>query len=278
MGFLNDILGPITSAISDVENAISEVVKLFGEAARFLEDLIKTILDVVEQIKHLFNLSKIEYLFIHPFKEAALTAISDIKKLTAIALKAGGLGSDILGDITDGAESSIRAVVEKVKDGMSDFEDATSRLIQKIKDEVKDISYDVFEGFHDVFNDIESYPSYLEDFGRAIEKMFKVTTQRAYHTAVEFDNAVEKKMIQTTHDITSFGNRSYQPLDKFKQTIETRIKSESDTLDLLVLIFVGLIIGTIIAVYMLTKSVSTVLYVIVFLVIIMIVVLIVELL
>jgi len=78
MGFLNDILGPITSAISSVETAISEVVKLFGEAARGLTDLIQTIKDVITQITQLFNLSKIEYLFIHPFKEAALTAISSV--------------------------------------------------------------------------------------------------------------------------------------------------------------------------------------------------------
>ena len=135
------------------------------------------------------------------------------------------------------AESSVRAVIAKVKEGMSEFEDATSRLIQKIKDEVKSISYDVFAGFDDIFNDIDSLPSYLEDFGKAIENMFQVTTQRAYHTAIEFDDAIEHKVMAATHNISAIGSRTYQPLDKFKQTVESRIKSESDTVDLLVLVF-----------------------------------------
>jgi len=276
MGLLGDILSRVKDVISDVETAVEQAVKLFGEVARFLEDVIRTIKQVIEEITTLFNLSKIEYMFIHPFKEAAFTALSDIKYLVSIAIRAGGEGKNILNDIIDGAEQSINAVVQKIKDGMSDFEDATSRLIQKIKDEAKNISYDVFASFDEAFNDIESFPSYLDDFGKAVEKMFRVEVRKTYKVVTEFDDVVEKSVVQTKHDIASIGERTFQPLDKFKQTIETRIRSEGSALDLLVLIFIGLIIGAVIGVYMITHSVSTVIFVVSFLVILMLIVLVVE--
>lgn len=278
MGLLDDILSPVKDVISDVETAVEQAIKLFGEVARFLEDIIRTIKQVIEEITTLFNLSKIEYMFIYPFKEAAFTALNDIKSLTDLAIRAGGEGKNLLDDIIGDAEQSISAVIQKIKDGMSDFEDATSRLIQKIKDEAKNISYDVFASFDEAFNDIESFPSYLDDFGKAVEKMFRIETRKTYKVITEFDDVVEKSIIKTKHDISSIGERTFQPLDKFKQTIESRIRSETSAFELLTLIFVGLIVGAVIGVYMITNSVSTVIFVVSFLIILMLIALVVELL
>lgn len=277
MGFIDDILGPIKEAISGVENVIEDVVKLFGEAVRFLENVIQTIKDVIEQIANLFNANKIEYMFIHPFKDAALTAIGDLDKLVSIALKAGGLGKDILGDIIDGVEDGVKDVVTGLKEGMLMFEHATSRLLRDIVEGIENIGYDVYAGFDAIFEDLKSFPSYLDDFGRKIEKLFEINAKKAYNTALEFDHTVERKVISTKHEITSTGDQVYESLDNFKNSIEARMKAESDSIDFLVILLLVLIVGAVIGVYMLTKSVNTVLLMLSMMVAIAIIVFVIEL-
>lgn len=277
MGFLDDILGPIKGVINDVENAVDEAVNLFGEVARFLMDVINTIKDVIRQISQLFNERKIEYMFIHPFKEAAFRALSDIKELVSLAVKAGGSGVELITEIADEAEYSIRAVIVKVKDGLTTFEDVTSRLIHDIKEEIRNIDFDISTSFAKLHSEIGSIPSYLDDFGSAVMNMFTVNTKKAYRTPIEFSNSLESRSIEPKHSITRAGTISYQPLDEFEKAMKARVKAESDALDIIVLVVVGLVFGAIIGVYMITNSVSTTVYVIVLLVIILAITFVVEL-
>lgn len=277
MGFLDDILSPIKSAINTLEEPVKEVVKLFGEAAQFIEDLINTIKNVITQIENLFNESKIEYMFLHPFKEAALTAIGDLERLTSIALSAGGDAKNMVDDIMIDIETPIIAVTQKLKDSFVDFETITATLIKNIKDEVDNISYGIFTEFDSLKADIEALPSYLDDFGRSIENMFEVRVKRAYKVGIEFDNAVERKVVSTTRDLRSDGEMIYKSLDSFKHSVETRLNAESKSLDLAILVVVALILGSIIGVYLLTKSISATLIVIVMLVVIILISLLVEL-
>lgn len=252
MGFLDAVLKPIESAVSSVENAVSEVVKLFGEAARFLEDIIKQMLDVISRIKRMFNESKIEYLFLHPFEQAALVAIGDLEKLSSIVIKAGA-PSNILNDI----EYPVRSVIEKSKTDLAFFEDAITRLIAGIKDDIEALGYDIHTEFDAIFNDISSIPSYLDDIKDSVANSFKVNESKAFNVITEFDNSIEAAILDAKAEVNVLGSKSTESLEGFRQSVVNRIESESSKLDLLIVIVVVLILGSIIGIYYITRSLTS---------------------
>lgn len=264
MGILDDIIAPIKDAINDVENAFREVEKLFGEVVKFVENIIQTIKDLITELANLFSLSKIEYMFIHPFKEAALKALADIESLMQIAIKAGaptGIGEDL--------EYPIKLALGNSKEAMDDLKNVTKRMILNIKTEIGDIEFGIFSDYDSVLEKLETFPDDLDSFGRAIKNMLYVKTTRAYSIVPEFDSIVKQDLISTRTNISHSGLISIDPLTTLKNQVSERLESESSKLDILSLIVLTLIGSAIAAIYVLTKQLDLVLYVLIFILVIL---------
>jgi hypothetical protein len=274
MGILDDIVSPIKDAISDLTVPVKAAENLFGEVIDFTEDIINEIKNMINELENLFNASSVEVLFLNPFKDAALSAIGSIEKLFTLISSVSGITAD---GLKDELMVPLQGAYDHMKSALSFFKDEMNSMITEIENGEEELKRGLYHEFTRIASAIEVLPSEISILAKRIERGFKVEAGKAFAIIPEFGEMAEKSGARAFATIKKTGEAAEVDFEEFEQNVKTRMKNESDNVDLYYLLALGLVVAVIAAVFMLTHSLILVQIIMAFIVIVLISYLIFEL-
>lgn len=267
MGILDGILSPIKDLISGLTHPIKTVENLFGETIEFTEDIVEGFIDMINEMENLFNASGMETLFIHPFEDAAMEAIGSIDKLFVLISSVSGIRAD---GLKDELMVPLKGAYDHMKSALSSFKEEMLALIEKIEDEEGELKRGLYHEFTRISSIIEVLPSEISVLSKRIEEGFKVEAGKAFAIIPEFGELAEKEGARAFGVVKRVGQTAEVDFEAFERDLQTRMKNESDNVDLYYLVAISLVIAIVASVFMLTHSIILVQLIMAFFVLVLI--------
>lgn len=273
MGILDAIISPIKDVINSLEKPIKTTESIFGEVIDFTEDLIKEIRDMITELTMLFNASKVETLFLSPFKSAALEAIGSVEDLFKILADVSEVSTD---GLKDELMTSINATYDHMRKSMFLFKDEMKSMIQQISDDEDTLKRGLYHEFRRIESAIEVIPMEISFLSKKVANEFKVEVNKAFGVIPEFGELAEKETKEVFMKVRRTGTTTRQTFENLEQSIHRRLENEMAQVDLFVILIILLIVFLIASIFFITKSMIVVKIIIYFILLTFVVYLIYE--
>jgi hypothetical protein len=264
MGIFDDIVSPVKNALDNivrgVEVPIDKVESIFGEVIRFTDQLVKDFLNMIEDLRTLFNATNVEIMFVSPFKEAALTAIGDVKKLYALIIQASAPLAD---GVKDDLMIPINAVYSRMRSGMRDMTMEIGKLLEGIEREGQRVSHNIYSDFNRVKASLEAFPIEISMLKNKIERQFKVVAEDAFNVLPDVPEMLEKEGANAFHAVKTSGQVISTDLTGFESALKRRFDNENAVLDFFYIVVLSAILVALVSVFMITKSISLIINIII---------------
>lgn len=231
------------------------VEHIFGEVTSFGDDLFKSIVDMIKEIKHLFSIQTIENMFTAPFKRAAVMAISEISKLFEVLSRADAPSID---GIKEKLEAPIKAVYAKMKDGINILIGGFNDIVERLKDGEISFIHDFKREVHSVIALSSGMLDDLASLKGRIAKKFEVLKGEAFSIEQRFAGHFTKASLSVEHSISASGQHSVSPFSSITASVKKRLDNEKAALQSASDFIVVLVIAALLGIFMITKSILVV--------------------
>lgn len=264
MGIFDDIVDPIKGAfqsiVKGVEIPIHVVESLFGQVIHFTEELIHEFLNMIEDLRNLFNASNIETIFITPFKDAALDTVGDVRKLYALIVQASAPVAD---GVKDDLMVPINAVYSTMKSGMMDMTSKLGDLLAKIEEEGQKVAHSIWSDFNRVKASLEAFPVELGILKRKIVEEFKAVTADAFGVLPDVPEMLEHAGASAFHVVKKRGEVIGADFTNFEASAKKRFENENAVIDLFYIVMIGAVLVALVSIFMITKSMALIMTIVI---------------
>jgi hypothetical protein len=264
MGILDSIVSPIKSVISDLTVPVKSAERLFGEVINFTEDIIKAIKDMISEMESLFNASKVENLFVSPFKEAALVAVGSIDKLFKLMIDVSEISTDGVKELLI---DPIRDAYNFMTSSLGVFRNELGNMVNNIEDDLSSLRLGLYHEFRRIDTLVEQLKQETDVISRKIENEFRVEIRKASGDVYEFGTLAGKESENTFAKVRRTGEATRESFENLESSIKRRLAAESAQVDLLYFVLFAMIFLLIAGVFIITQSIIVIKIIIVALVI-----------
>lgn len=255
IGIFDDIVAPLKGLINDIQKPVDAVESIFGEIVQVTEQFIQQIMSMIESMRNLFNAQGVEVIFLYPFKDAALSALSSIDKLYQLMISVGA-------PIIEGTESTIMDPIDAVYASMRTAASAVlvtvSNIVTQIKDDFESMGHVIQGDFARLKALIDSMPVEIRILGRKIREELQVIGEDAFSVAMEVPDMSAKTGNLAFSSVRKVGTVVEADFTSLEASLKRRFANENAALDLLYLVIICGIIAVIVGVFMITHSIRVV--------------------
>jgi len=250
MGLLDSILSPIKDVIKNLDPPLNLVMKVFGEVIKFTEEIINMIEGMIRDIEDMFNASKVESIFLYPFKEAALVAVGSVEKIF-----------ELLKDLIPSPNGYKEFILSPLEDAYSIAKKSTKALYDeglKIIDYIEKKIYSNFSivknHFETVGATLDTFPSELLSIGEKIKRNFEIEVEKLFHIVPEFAGYVKNEADELSHRVENRITTSVESFKGVEDNLKARFLSEHYAIDFFLIIIFVLFLALLGGVYYVTRS------------------------
>lgn len=254
MGLIDTILGPLKEVTNGITKSVKFVEKIFGEAVELVEEVIDAIEAMIKDIENLFNASKIEKIFFHPFNSAALAAVGSVTLildlLSDIAPTADGFKDFLIEPIDEAYKVMKKSVINLKNEGqdiIAKIEGVDYKLISTVENR--------FETFSIIF---ASFPDDFAEISSKIKNEFEVKGEKLFNVVPEFGGYVKKESMEVEQKISNNINTDVESFKNIERTMKTRFANENYSADLIPVIMFVVFFAALAIIYYVTKSLISV--------------------
>lgn len=258
MGILDSILSPIRHVISGlespvhaVEEVLSDAEHVFGEVISFTEDLIREFRSMITDLESLFHASKVEKLFLSPFKEAAFLAVGSIEKLFDLMVEVSDISADGVKDLI---MDPVKDAYGFMKKSLEFFKDEMKNMIDDIEDAAAALKRGLLHEFKRIESVIELLPTELKIISRRIKEEFEVSIQKAGGEIFEFGEFAEREVKTAAGKVTKRGEATRDTFESIEKSVKNRLAAESAQVDFVAFAVIGLLLALVAGIFMVTQS------------------------
>lgn len=257
MGIFEDIVSPVENAfksiVKGVEVPIHVIESIFGTVIKVTEEFITSVLNMIEDLRNLFNASNVEILFLSPFKDAALSVVGSVDKLYNLITQASAPTAE---GVKEELMVPINAVYSKMKSGMNDMVGKLGNLLTRLQTEGQRVMHSIMEDFHRIKALLETFPVEIGILKRKIASEIKVVGADAFSIVQDIPEMIERDGANAFHAVKKKGDVVGADFTNFESSLKRRFTNENAALDLFYLVLIGGIIAVFIAIFMVTKSIA----------------------
>jgi hypothetical protein len=246
--------------INGLEKPVEVVEKVFGEVIQITEEIIKSILNMIEEMRNLFNARGVETMFLNPFKEAALSALSSIDKLYQLIVS---VGSPMLDGVETDIKTSINDVYASLRNDVSSVLSAVNDIKTRVKEDFEATGYGIQEDFMRLKALTESMPVEISVLTRKVRQELRVVGEDAFSVPLVVSEEAKKVGSHAFASVRKTGAAVRTDFSQLEQKIHTRLENENAMLDLLCVVVVGAVIAAIVSIFFLTRSMRLVVFIVV---------------
>lgn len=268
IGIFDDIVSPIKDAlqavVSGVEKPIRTVESIFGEVINFTKEFIQSVVNMIEDMRNLFNARQVETIFLYPFKEAALTALKDIETIYQLMISVGKPS-------IDGVEETLMAPIDAVYQGLRVSARAVlgsvNNIIVHIKEDLESAGHAIIGDFVRLKALIDSLPVEMKILGRKIRQELSVVGDDAFDMAMPIPEFGVKAGNFAFSEVRKTGTVVAADFSALESGIKRRFANEHAVLDLLYIAIIGGIIAALVTIFMVTHSIKVIVIILIMMVV-----------
>ena len=248
MGLLSFIEAPIKDIIHGLEEPVEEITRIFGAVITITEDIIKELIALLGQIDNLFNASTFSSLFVKPFQNATMQAISGLQTLVSLIFS---YGSEGFSDIGASLLTPMQDAYGLVKKGVADLK---AEYIKLLNDFTPLPSNIIDDSSRELYAAVDKIDQGIDLIRADIAGMFNVVKAEGTSIAQDFEGFANTAVTSLSGDVNKVGAIAVDDLRDIETSVKNRLANESGAMDVFVFFIVGAIASAIIGLLFFTKS------------------------
>jgi hypothetical protein len=253
--------------VNGIQKPIKNVESILGQEIDLTDDIIKSIMEMIEEMRNLFNARKVEVMFLQPFKDAALTALSSIDKLYKLIISTG---TTIIDDAKDTVMGPINDLYASLRSALNDVSTSAHDIIVYIEDKLGSTEHYIQGDFMRLKTITSAMKGEVGTLRAKIREELSVVGEDAFSIKMIVPDMASKAAHGAriaSLSMKKVGTVVETDFSDIEASLKKRFINEHAALDMLYMVIIVCVIAMLVFVFAVTHSVRVVIIVVIMMVV-----------